>query len=71
VVRRKGLYPTTPVCWEQAEVPRSMAARAPQMVALQGSQLMGGPLGGTYHLMLAGLRAVEVADVFLGSMRHH
>jgi len=48
-----------------------MAARVPQMVALQGSQLMGEPLGGPYHLMLAALWAVEVADVFLGSIRHH
>jgi len=40
-------------------------------MALQGSQLTGEPLGGPYHLMLAALRAVEVADVFLGSMRHH
>jgi len=52
-------------------VPRGMAARVPQMVALQGSQLMGEPLGGPYHLMLAALWAVEVADVFLGSIRHH
>jgi len=48
-----------------------MAARVPQMVALQGSQLMGEPLWGPYHLMLASLWAVEVADVFLGSIRHH
>jgi len=71
VVRRKALYPTTPVWWEHVEVPRGMAARVPQMVALQGSQLMGEPLGGPYHLMLAALWAVEVADVFLGSIRHH
>jgi len=32
---------------------------------------MGEPLGGPYHLMLAALWAVEVADVFLGSIRHH
>jgi len=32
---------------------------------------MGGPLGGPYHLMLAALWAVEVADVFLESIRHH
>jgi len=70
VVRRKALYPTTPVWWERVEVPRGIAARVPQMVALQGSQLMGEPLGGPYHLMLAGLWAVEVADVFLGSIRH-
>jgi len=71
VVRRKALYPITPVWWEHVEVPRGMAARVPQMVALQGSQLMGEPLGGPYHLMLAALWAVEVADVFLGSIRHH
>jgi len=71
VVRRTALYPTTPVWWEHVEVPRGMAARVPQMVALQRSQLMGEPLGGPYHLMLAALWAVEVADVFLGSIRHH
>jgi len=70
VVRRKALYPTTPV-WEHVEVPRGMAAQVPQMVALQGSQLIGEPLGGPFHLMLAALWAVEVADVFLGSIRHH
>jgi len=32
---------------------------------------MGEPHGGPYHLMLAALWAVEVADVFLGSIRHH
>jgi len=42
-----------------------MAARVPQMVTLQGSQLMGEPLAGPYHLKLAALWAVEVADVFL------
>jgi len=71
VVRRKALYSTTPVWWEHLEVPRGMAVRVPQMVALQGSQLMGEPLGGSYRLMLAALWAVEVADVFLGSIRHH
>jgi len=70
-VRRKALYPTTPVFWEHVEVPRGMAARVPQMVALQEIQLMGEPLGGPYHLMLAALWAVEVADVFLGSICHH
>jgi len=48
-----------------------MAARVPQMVALQGGQLMREPLGGPYHLMLSALWAVEVAEVFLGSIRHH
>ena len=71
VVLRKGIYPSTPVWWEQVEVPRGKAARAPQMVALQGSQLMGETLWGPYHLMLAALWAVEVTDVFLGSIRHH
>jgi len=71
VVRRKALYLTTPVWWEHVEVPRGMAAQVPQMVALQGSQLMGEPLRGPYHPMLAALWAVEVVDVFLGSIRHH
>jgi len=71
VLRCKALYPTTPVWWEHDEVPRGMTARVPQMVALQGSQLRGEPLGGPCHLMLAALWAVEVADVFLGSIRHH
>jgi len=71
VVRRKALYPTTPVWWKHVEVPRGMAARVPQMVALQGIQLIREPLGGLYHLMLAALWAVEVADVFLESIRHH
>ena len=70
VVRRKALNTTAPVWWEHVDVPRGMAARVPQMVALQGSQLKGEPLGGPYHLMLAALWAVEVADVFLGSIRH-
>jgi len=70
VLPRKGLYPTTPVWWEQFEVPRGMAARVPQMVVLQGSQLMAEPLRGPYHLMLAALWAFEVADVFLGSVCH-
>jgi len=71
VVRRNALYPTTPVWWEHVEVPRGMAARVPEMVALKGSQLMGEPLGGPYHLMLAALWAVELADVFLESIRQH
>jgi len=48
-----------------------MDAWVPQMVALQGSQLMGDPLGGLYHLMLEALWAVDVADAFLGRIRHH
>jgi len=71
VVRRKALYPTTTVWWEHVEVPRGMAARVPQMEALQGIQLTGEPLGGPYHLMLSSLWAVEVAEVFLDSIRHH
>jgi len=71
VVRRKALCPTTPVWWEHVEAPRGMAARVPQMVALQGSKIMGEPLGGPYLLMLAALWAVEVADVLLGRIRHH
>ena len=71
VVRRKALYPDTSVWWEHDEVPRVMSARVPQMVALQGSQLMRKPLGGPYHLILAAQWAVQVADVFLGSIRHH
>jgi len=55
VVRRKALYPTTPVCWEHVEVPGGMAARVPQMVAFQEIQLMGEPLGGPYHKLLAAL----------------
>ena len=52
------------------EVPRGMAARVPQMVGLQGSQLMGETLGGPYHIILALLWAVEAADVLVGSIRH-
>ena len=71
VVRRKALFPTTPVWWEHGEVPRSMAARLPEMVALQESHLMKEPLGGPYHLMLAALWAVEVSNGFVGSIRHN
>jgi len=71
VVRRKALYPSTSVWWEHVEVPRGMAARVPQVVALHGSQLMGDPCGGPSHLMLAALWAVEVAHVFPGSIRRH
>jgi len=41
------------------------------MVGLKGSQLMGETLGGPYIIMLATLWAVEVADVFIDSIRHH
>lgn len=66
----KGLYPTTPVWWVQAKVPRGMAAQGPQMVALQGRLLMGDPLRGPYHLMLAPLWSVEVVHVFVRSILH-
>jgi len=71
VVRCKALYPTTPEWWEHVEGHRGVAARVPQMVALQGCQLMGEPLEGPYHLMLAALWAFEVADVFPGGIRHY
>jgi len=71
VVSRKGLHPSTPVWWDLFEVPRGMAARMPQMVALQGGQLMEEPLVGPYHFMLETLWAAERADVFVGSIRHH
>ena len=71
VVRRKARYFTISVWWGHFEVPRGMVTRVPQMVALQGSQLMGETLGSPFHLMLAAVRAVDVADVFLGSIRHH
>jgi len=71
VSRRKALYPIAPLWWASVEVPRGMAARMPQMVALCGSKLMGEVLGGPYHIMLATLWAAEVADVFVGSIRHH
>jgi len=71
VARRQVLYPATPAWWAPVEVPRGMAGRIPQMVGLQGSQLMGETLGGPYHIMLTTLVAVEVSDVFVGSIRHH
>jgi len=71
MVRRENLYPAKPVWWELVEGPRGMAARVPQMVALKGSQLIGEPLGGPHHLILSTLWAVDVADVLLGSIRHH
>jgi len=43
----------------------------PKMLTLRGSKLIGEVLGGPYHIMLATLWAVEVADVFVGSIRHH
>ena len=48
-----------------------MAARVPQIVALQGRKLMREPLGGPYHLMLAALWDFQAADVLIGSIRHH
>jgi len=71
VPRRRALYPVAPLWWASVEVPRGMAARMLQMVALRGSKLMRETLGGPYHIMLATLLAVEVADVFVGSIRHH
>jgi len=71
VVRRKRLYPTTPVRWEQVELAGGMAARVPQNVARQESHRMGELLGGPYHLMLAALWAVDAADVFLRSIRYY
>ena len=46
MARRQVLYPNTPGWWTSVEVPRGMAARIPQMVGLQGSQLMGETLLG-------------------------
>jgi len=71
VTRRKELYPNTPHWWPEVEVPRGMAARIPVLVGLRGSQLIDETLGGPYHAMLATLWVVEVADVFVGSIRHH
>jgi len=59
------------VWWELIEKPRCMAARVPQMVALQGDQLMRDPLEGPYHLMLATLWAVDLVDVLVGKTLHH
>jgi len=52
IVRHKGFFFTTPVWWEQVEVPRGMAARVPQMGALQRSLLMGEPLAAAYLLSI-------------------
>jgi len=52
-------------------MPRGMAARMPEMVALRGSKRMGEVLGGPNQIMMDTLWAVEVADVFVGSIRHH
>jgi len=71
VSRRKALYPIAPLWRASVKVPRGMAARMPQMVALRGSKLMKEVLGGPYHIMLATIWAGEVADVFVGSIRHH
>jgi len=71
VTRRRALYPIAPLRWASVEVPRSMDARMPQMRELRGSKLIGEVLGGPYRIMLATLWAVEVADVFVGSIRHH
>jgi len=71
VLSLRGLYAATSGWWELLEVTCGVAARVPQWMELQGGQLMGEPLMSPWHLMLAPLWAVEVADVFLGSMRHH
>jgi len=71
VSRREALYPIGHFWWASVHVPHGMAARMPQMVALRGSNLMGDVLEGPYHVMLATLWAVEVANVFVGSIRHH
>jgi len=55
VVRRKGIYAAKTVWWELVEVPRGMTARVPQIVALQGGQLMAETIGGPYPLILATL----------------
>jgi len=44
--RRQVLFPATPAWWASVGVPRGMAARSPPMFGMQGSQLMGGTLGG-------------------------
>jgi len=74
VARRQVLYPPTPAWWaslESLEVRRGIAARFSRMVGLQDSQIMEKTLGGPYHIVLATLWAVEVSDVFVGSIRHH
>ena len=71
VPRRKALYPNAPLWWASVEVLRGMAARMPHLVALCGSKMMGEALGGPYHIILAPLWAVKVADVFVSSIRRH
>ena len=71
VSRREAMYPIAFLCCASVEVPRGMAARMPQMVALRGSTLMKKVLGGPYHMMLTTLWAVPVAGVFVGSICHH
>ena len=71
VVRQKGKYRTKPVWWELSEIFRGMAAQVPQMEARQGSQLMAEVLGGPCHMTFATLCALEVADVFVGSICYH
>jgi len=71
VSRRRAVYPIAPLWWALVEVPRGMTALMLEMVALRVSNLMRQVLGGPYHIILATLRAVEVADVFVGSIRQH
>jgi len=71
VLQRKAMYPVAPLWWASVEVPRGMAARMPQMVALRGRKLKGETLGVPNHIILAIIWAFEVADVFVGSIRHH
>jgi len=71
VARRQLLYPAASAWWASAKVQRGMAARIPQLSGLQGSQLKGETLGDPYRIILATLWAVEVSNVFVGSIRHH
>ena len=70
VVRRMTLYPTPSVWLELVEGPRGMAASLPQILALQGKQLMGKPQGGPYDRMLATLWPAEMVDIFLCGIFH-
>jgi len=47
-----------------------VAALMPRMVSLRGRKLMGEVLKGPYHIMLAALWAIEVADLFVDSIHH-
>lgn len=69
--RLQELYPARPDWRPSVEVARGMATRLPQLVGLQGMSLMQHPLGGPYHILLATLCDVEVANVFVGGSIHH